>query len=377
MKEVSMWTITKNKEWSLLEQEFDWVKKMSVTPQDPVHHAEGNVAVHTQMVLAALEAMEQYQSLDEALKEILRAAALMHDMEKYNTTIINPDGSISSPGHAKRGAQTARVLLYTELNAPFHIREQVVGLVRYHGLPLWLLERPDPLRTLVRAAYEVDTRRLAILARADVLGRICADQADLLYRIDCFEEFCKEYDCWGTVRRFENANAKMHYLLHEDSHIDYIPFEEPVAEVILMSGLPGAGKDTWIRKHCADWPLVSLDGIRNKWKVAPDDKTANGRVIQEAKEQAKVFLRRGQGFVWNATNTTRQMRTQLIELFMTYKAKVRIVYLEPPYSALVKQNKNREAVVPQRVIDKLIGKLEVPAGWEAHTVSFINVEELA
>lgn len=372
-----MWTIANNKEWSSLEQEFEWVRNMSLTQQDPVHHAEGNVAVHTQMVLTALEAMPEYNALDEGTKEILWAAALMHDMEKYNTTVINPDGSISSPGHAKRGAQTARVLLYTELKAPFQVREQVVGLVRYHGLPLWLLERPDPLRTLIRAAYEVDTGLVAMLARADVLGRICADQEDLLYRIDCFEEFCKEHGCWGSVHEFENGQAKMHYLMHEDTDISYVPFEEPVTEVILMSGLPGAGKDTYIKKHFADWPLVSLDGIRNAWKVAPDDKTANGRVIQEAKEQAKVLLRRGQGFVWNATNTTRQMRMQLIELFMTYKAKVRIVYLEPPYQALVKQNKKREAVVPQRVIDKLIGKLEVPAGWEAHTVSFINLEELA
>lgn len=377
MKEVRMWTIANNKEWSSLEQEFEWVRNMSLTQQDPVHHAEGNVAVHTQMVLTALEAMPEYKALDEGTKEILWAAALMHDMEKYNTTVINPDGSISSPGHAKRGAQTARVLLYTELKAPFQVREQVVGLVRYHGLPLWLLERPDPLRTLIRAAYEVDTGLVAMLAKADVLGRICADQEDLLYRIDCFEEFCKEHGCWGSVHEFENGQAKMHYLMHEDTDISYVPFEEPVTEVILMSGLPGAGKDTYIKKHFADWPLVSLDGIRNAWKVAPDDKTANGRVIQEAKEQAKVLLRRGQGFVWNATNTTRQMRMQLIELFMTYKAKVRIVYLEPPYQALVKQNKKREAVVPQRVIDKLIGKLEVPAGWEAHTVSFINLEELA
>ena len=33
-----------------------------------------------------------------------------------------------------------------------------------------------------------------------------------------------------------------------------------------------------------------------------------------AKEEARTYLRKGQDFVWNATNITRQMRAQLIDL---------------------------------------------------------------
>jgi predicted kinase len=239
-----------------------------------------------------------------------------------------------------------------------------------------VLERPDALKTLIRSAFEVNTQWLAILARADVLGRICEDQEEWLYRIDCFEEFCKEHHCWGTERSFENPVAKMRYLHTADAPVDYVPYDSPVFEVILMSGLPGAGKDSFIRKHFAGLPVISLDGLREEWKVAADDKTSNGRVIQEAKERAKVLLRRKQGFIWNATNITFQMREQLIDLFLTYRAAVRIVYLEVPYLVLTAQNKNREAVVPQKVLERLINKLEVPAGWEAHTVSWISFREL-
>jgi predicted kinase len=371
-----MWTFSENKEWSFLEQQYSWVGDMVETPQDPVHHAEGNVSVHTQMVLAALQAMPEYTALDAQAREILWAAALLHDVEKRSTTVTDDQGRISSPGHAKKGAQTARLILYRDLATPFAIREQVVGLVRYHGLPLWVLERPDALKTLIRSAFEVNTQWLAILARADVLGRICEDQEEWLYRIDCFEEFCKEHHCWGTERSFENAVAKMRYLHTADAPVDYVPYDSPVFEVILMSGLPGAGKDSFIRKHFAGLPVISLDGIREEWKVAADDKTSNGRVIQEAKERAKVLLRRKQGFIWNATNITFQMREQLIDLFLTYRAAVRIVYLEVPYLVLTAQNKNREAVVPQKVLERLINKLEVPAGWEAHTVSWISFREL-
>src|SRR5690606_20240939 len=100
-------------------------------------------------------------------QEILWAAALLHDVEKRSTTVAEPDGRISSPGHARKGALTARRILYADIPTPFAIRQQVTALVRYHGFPLWALERPDPVKELVKVSQETDTRLLALLARAD------------------------------------------------------------------------------------------------------------------------------------------------------------------------------------------------------------------
>ncbi len=365
-----MWTISENKTWSHLSQRFEWVKMMEQVPQDIIHHAEGNVAIHTQMVLDALGQEPLFRQLDAQAQEILWAAALLHDVEKCSTTVIEPDGRITAKGHARKGAQKARNILYREVPAPFSIREQITALVRYHGLPLWILEKRDPLRELIKASMEVDTHWLYLLARADALGRVCADQADLLYRLDCFEEFCRENSCWGTRRPFASAHARMYYMQREDAHPDYVPFEAPLMEVVLMSGLPGAGKDTYIKKYFPDMPLISLDKIRDEWHIAPTDKTGNGQVIQAAKEQARVYLRRQAGFVWNATNTTSQMRAQLISLFRAYKASVKVVYVETTYQQLQRQNRNREAVVPDAVLEKLINKLEVPVLWEADEVCY-------
>ncbi|WP_316843031.1 AAA family ATPase [Pedobacter gandavensis] len=370
MKEVSMWTFSENKNWEELEHRFDWVKRMQEVEQDARYHAEGNVAIHTQMVLAALQNEPDFKQLSPEDQEILWASALLHDVEKYSTTVLESDGSITSKGHARKGAQFARQLLYLNEPAPFAIREQIVGLVRHHGLPIWLFEKEDPLKALVKASMEVNLRWLSLLARADMKGRICDDQEEMLYRIDCFDEFCKEHDCWGNARQFESDQAQMYYMQHDDAYLDYIPFETPVAEVVLMSGLPGAGKDTHIRAHYRDWPVISLDQIRTERGVAPTDKAGNGRVIQEAKEQARIYLRKQESFVWNATNTTSQMRSQLIDLFNTYKAKTSIVYIEVPYQHLQGQNKSRDAVVPIGVLNKLVRKLEVPALWEAHKVAY-------
>lgn len=365
-----MWTISQHKKWGDLEMQFEWVNRMQQVPQDAIFHAEGDVAIHTQMVLAALSEQEVYQQMEPQEQEILWAAALLHDVEKFSTTVLEPDGRITSNSHARKGAITARQILFRDVRTPFGTREQIVGLVRYHGLPLWIFEKPDPLKALIMASMEVNTAWLALLARADVLGRVCNDQAEMLFKIDCFEAYCHEQGCWGIPRQFASAEAQMYYMRHENAYADYLPFEQLEFEVILLSGLPGAGKNTFIQKHYPDMPVVSLDNIRVAWGISPTDKAGNGKVVQEAKEQARVFLRKKVPFIWNATNTTLQMRTQLIDLFMTYKASVKIVYVEVAYEHLLQQNKAREAAVPDMVLERLINKLEVPAPWEAHSLHY-------
>ena len=64
------------------------------------------------------------------------------------------------------------------------------------------------------------------------------------------------------------------------------------------------------------------------------------------------------------------MRAQLVDLFITYKAFIKMVYVEVPYSKLHVQNKSRESAIPARAVDKLVTKLEVPAPWEAHEVVY-------
>jgi predicted kinase len=144
--------------------------------------------------------------------------------------------------------------------------------------------------------------------------------------------------------------------------------------VILLSGLPGAGKDNHVFHNYKDWPVINLDEIRRENKIAPTDKSGNGKVIQMAKEQARVYLRKGQDFVWNATNITKQMREQLVVLFVTYKANITILYIEVPYQQLHLQNTNREAALPYNAVDRLVARLQVPSPLEAHEVRYIIKE---
>lgn len=365
-----MWKISKNKDWASLKQQFSWVNEMDSVLQDPRHHAEGNVGIHTQMVLNELENLEEFKTLDEQEKEVLWVAALMHDIEKRSTTVIETDGRITSKNHAKYGELSARRILYCDIPTPFKIREQVAKLVRYHGFPLWIFEKPNPIKSLFQISLEVNTKWLSMLAKADVLGRICQDQADLMYRIELFKEMCLENDCWGKPKRFASNLSRFEYFQKEDRSIDYVPYEDFNTEVIMLSGLPGTGKDTYLKAFLSDYKVVSLDDFRRELKVSPTDTKANGKVVQLAKESSKAFLRNRIPFVWNATNLTQQLRSQLIDLFVAYRAKVKIIYLEVPFATQQKQNKNREYAVPDVAIHRMISKLEIPQMWEAHEVEY-------
>lgn len=364
------WQLTDRTAWPDLLTQFRWVRDMVGVPQDLLYHAEGDVAMHTRMVLNALVSLPEYNALTPADQAIIWAAALLHDVEKRSTTVLEDDGCITSKGHARKGERTVRLLLYDAIPTPFAIREAVAKLVRYHGLPLWVLEKENPRQTLLQASLEVNTAWLAILARADVLGRICDDQADLLYRVDLFEEFCREQDCFGKPYPFASNLTRFQYFRRNDVAPDHALFDETETSVVLMSGLPGVGKDHYILTNYVDWPVVSLDGIRRQLGIDPTDKSGTGRVVQAAKEQARVYLRKRQPFVWNATNITRNMRMQLIDLFVTYRAFVTVVYVEVPNALRAVQNANRVHPVPEPAVSRMLEKLEMPAFWEAHEMIY-------
>lgn len=370
-----MWQITENYQWDRIRWNFKWVRDMQEVPQDPVYHAEGDVEIHTRMVLEALQALDDFKALAEQDQHILLAAALLHDVEKRSTTVIEDDGRITAKGHAKKGELTSRSILYLDVPTPFHIREQIAKLVRYHGLPLWVLEKADPRKAVIEASLEVNTHLLAILAEADVMGRICDDKEEPLLKVELFRELCREHHCYGKPREFPDEFSRFFYLQREDVAPDYAAFNDTKFEVILLSGLPGSGKDMYINFNLSDWPVISLDELRQEMNIKPSDNSGYGKVIRRAKEKAREYMRERRSFVWNSANTTRQRRQQLIDLFLTYGAYVRIIYLEVPYELLQEQNRNREQLVPPAVMVKMLAKLEVPDVAEAHSVEYVIQED--
>lgn len=364
-------------DWDVLERKLSWLSELKNVPQEPEWHQEGNVFIHTQMVISALLELPEFIQLSEQEKHIVFTAALFHDIEKRSTTILQVDNGverISSPGHSKKGEFTARKILYSEIPTPFTIREEIAKLVRYHGLPLWSIEKEDPRKNVIEVSLHLNTTLLYIVAKADALGRICKDKDALLLNLELFRELCIENDCFGKQREFPSKYSRYLYLNKSDVSPDYLPFEEVTFDVYMIAGLPGTGKDTYIHNNLP-LPVLSLDDIRREHKISPTDKKGNGQVIQLAKEKAKEFMRVKKSFVFNGTNITSDMRGKWIALFTDYGARVRIVYLEVPYTTLLAQNAQREHKVPELVIDRLIDKLEIPSYKEAYDIEYVISSE--
>jgi predicted kinase len=346
---------------------------MADVPQDSIWHAEGNVQIHTKMVCEELLKLPEFQTLSEQDKHVMFVSALMHDIEKRSTTVEdfrNGRMCIVAPKHAEAGEGTAREILYKELGCSYHIREKICKVVRWHGKPL----HTNHEKVIIKLASEVSPYLLSMIAKADILGRICDDAEENLERAEFFALFAEELGCLHGPREFSTDLAEYVYLNSDDEgYLEYEPFDETKFEVLMMSALPGTGKDHWIKQNRSDWNVVSLDDIRVELGVKPTDKSGNGRVIQLAKERAKQFMRKRENFIWNATNITAQMRSQLIELFESYGGKVSLVYLEVPYKTLISQNSSREAELPKAVIEKMIRKWEPPTRKEACSIILGNI----
>lgn len=359
-------------DWDALASRYSWFSDMKGVPQDKIWHAEGDVFTHTKMVVEALIQLPEFSQLEEQEKHILFTSALLHDVEKRSTTtteVIEGMERIVSPKHAKKGEFTARKILYKDIVTPFEIREQITKLVRLHGLPLWAIQKNNPNKEVINASLVVNTKHLAMLAKADVLGRECKDKEEILLRIELFEELCKDNGCFGKKRSFASDYGRYLYLNRTEVSPDYEPFDDLKFEVYMMCALPGSGKDTFIKQNL-DLPVLSLDDIRRENKIAPTDKKGNGRVVQLGKERAKELMRARQSFIFNATNITSDMRSKWIALFAEYGGRIKIVYIEVPYKVLLAQNRNREYAVPDSVIEKLLDKLEIPVPKEAHHIQY-------
>ena len=116
-------------------------------------------------------------------------------------------------------------------------------------------------------------------------------------------------------------------------------------------------------------PMISLDDVRRQMKIST--KKEQGYVANICRDRAKEYLRAHQPFVWNATDITAQMRESLIGLFETYRARVRIVYLEADWRTLQERNNSREESVPVNAVEKMMGKMTLPEAFKARRVEWI------
>ena len=357
-------------------------KQMRETKQSPKYHGEGDVYTHTMMVCDSLKSLPEYQELSELQQQILYVAAMLHDIDKINTTVFQ-DGDWHSPNHAIKGSKMARELMFVDFGIGgdsklIEFRETVCLLIRHHSFPPHAIENEwkDSVLKMHRIASnskllpDFSIKMLCILAKADAIGKISDDTSKILEDIEMCAELAKEENCYEKCYDFPSDYTMRAYLSGKDVWKSTELYNDTWGSVIVMSGLPGVGKDTFIQNYFSVLPMVSLDEIRKENKISPTDN--QGVVANIARNQAKEYLRNHKQFVWNATNLTPQMRDSVVNLIESYNANANIVYVESSFERILKQNSQRKEVVPTNVIESMVKKLIPPMAYESKQVNWVG-----
>jgi tRNA nucleotidyltransferase (CCA-adding enzyme) len=159
-----------------VDQLFPEIRALIDVPQDPEWHPEGDVFVHTSLVID--RARELIDDLPYPKQVTVMLAALAHDFGKPPTTEFI-DGRLRSRGHEEAGVEPTLSFL-DRLNIHtldgYDARAQIVALVRDHLKPGEYFKQRDEVTdgAFRRLARKCELDLLYRVASADSLGRNAA-----------------------------------------------------------------------------------------------------------------------------------------------------------------------------------------------------------
>jgi tRNA nucleotidyltransferase (CCA-adding enzyme) len=160
-------------EIGVVERLFPELDTLVGCPQEAEWHPEGDVWIHTLLVVD--QARAQIDDLDHPRQVAVMLGAVCHDLGKPATTAF-VDGRIRSLDHEDQGVAPATALL-DRLNVHslggFDVRREVLGIVANHLKPGMFAKAQPPVGdgAFRRLAQKVDLELLARVARADCEGR--------------------------------------------------------------------------------------------------------------------------------------------------------------------------------------------------------------
>jgi len=137
----------------------------------------------------------------------------------------------------------------------------------------------------------------------------------------------------------------------------------------MMIGIPGSGKSTISEEMMSernDIIYISSDAIREEMYGSEEIQGNNAKIFEEMHNRTKEALSNNLHVIYDATNISRKKRMHTLRQIPKDIEKV-AVYVSTEYKDIVKQNSERERVVPIEVINRMYKNLQVPIkseGWD-------------
>ncbi|MDU4938620.1 MAG: HD domain-containing protein [Clostridium sp.] len=151
---------------------FNWLISLEKIEQSPKHHPEGDVWVHTMMVVD--KGVTYREHVED--KKVFMWSLLLHDLGKRSTTKLR-NGRWTSYDHDKVGRKDAYDFLsYFNLSEEFKTKVSI--LVRYHMHLLFIMNKL-PYGDIKGMKKEANLHDLSYVFLSDRLGRGGMDKEEI------------------------------------------------------------------------------------------------------------------------------------------------------------------------------------------------------
>lgn len=356
-------------------KDFPLLLKLEETEQDPEWHSEGNVFIHTNMVIDEMYAIFEEEELSLSDKYILLMSAIFHDIAKPLVSKwkeVRGVERLTARNHEYEG-MSYLFYRFLEMEMDEEESKHILNLVGYHQLPKLLVVRDGSDKWDYKLlTNETRGELFYLLELADMRGRTAKDKEDQIEYIELFKMCAEDYDCFHTssdldkeleslfIENFDCTDPlELSYLvgktkkrLRDKEILDplvayqkYFEHKSNHATLYLMCGLSGSGKTTTVNSLIENnnvTTVIELDALRKKHDVKRNNRReVDGRVRQEAKELLKRALSNKESVVFDACNQRKDFRTQIADLAEEYFAKTVLVFVKTPVSQCIKNDRDR------------------------------------
>jgi len=138
------------------------------------------------------------------------------------------------------------------------------------------------------------------------------------------------------------------------------PFQQAMRpKIVVMVGLPGSGKSTYIEK--LGGTAISSDEIRRLISDDATNQTIHRQVFSVLRDLVKhrLELQRPLTYV-DATNLTPYERRPYIKLAGLYDCDIEAIFFDVPAEECQRRNRERHRIVPDEVIAEMAKRLTPP-----------------